>query len=89
MKKSTLVFFGPTFVACVLALAGCAGTSMNWPTTAPDAPMTAKSGEPIPRVQDCTTIDVGSPTKYVCHGKEYSSHELQKMRETGTMPTKG
>lgn len=65
----------------MIALSGCAGTSRTWPTTQPAAPAVASSGTPVPRVQDCIAINTGTPSKYVCGGKTYTSHELRKMRE--------
>ena len=67
--------------ALLIALGGCAGSSMNWPTTQPAAPAVAASGKPVPKVQDCININTGTPAKYVCNGKTYTHHELRKMRE--------
>ena len=57
---------------------------MLLPTTNPSAPVTAADGEPVPRGQDCIArVNVGTPSKYVCDGKTYTSHELRKLREDG------
>jgi hypothetical protein len=71
--------------ACALALAisGCAGSSLMWPTTQPSAPGQIAGDKPIPRVQNCININSGTPSKYVCNGKTYTSHELRKLREDG------
>jgi hypothetical protein len=37
--------------------------------------------KPALRVQDCINIGSGTPSKYVCGGKVYTSHELRKLRE--------
>jgi hypothetical protein len=63
-----------------LALCGCSTFSSNWPSTQP-ALSAAAAKDPIPRVQDCININSGTPSKYVCNGKTYTSHELRKLRE--------
>jgi len=35
---------------------------------------------PPPAVADCTLTNSGSPNKYVCNGKTYTSFQLSKMR---------
>jgi hypothetical protein len=72
--------------ALVLALGGCSSYSINWPTTQP-ALSAAAAKDPIPRVQDCININSGSPSKYVCNGKTYTSHELRKIREDAANST--
>ncbi len=76
-------FYRRAIAACALAIAisGCAGSSLTWPTTQPAAPMQTAGDKPVPRVQDCININSGTPSKYVCHGKTYTSHELRKARE--------
>jgi hypothetical protein len=64
----------------LFALSGCS-SSILWPSTSPYAPATAANGDPVPRVQNCIAINTGTPSKYVCNGKTYTSHELRKMRE--------
>ncbi len=73
--------------ACALALAlgGCSSYSIDWPTSRP-ALSAAAAKDPIPRVQDCININSGTPTKYVCNGKTYTSHELRKIREDAASP---
>jgi len=46
-----------------------------------------RSGDPAkqvskasPRVQDCGIVSIGSPTKYICDDKVYTSFELAKLR---------
>jgi hypothetical protein len=66
----------------VVALAGCSNHSnsgSNFPP--PGAAMASgKPTGPPPRVQDCAVMNVGSPTKYVCNGKVYTTHDLRRMR---------
>jgi len=80
--KSQHRFTRSAIAACVLALAlsGCAGSSMMWPSSPPARVQTA-GDKPVPRVQDCININSGTPSKYVCGGKVYTSHELRKLRE--------
>jgi len=68
----------------LIALSGCAGTSMPWWTSQPAAPIATPGDKPIPRVQDCVTIGTGTPSKYVCNAKTYTSHELRKLREAAS-----
>ncbi len=71
--------------AFALALSGCASSWILRPSISPKAPVMAAKGEPVPRVQDCIIIGVSfdTPSKYVCHGKTYTSHELRKLRVEG------
>jgi hypothetical protein len=92
LMKTTLPSQWALFAACALfaLVSGCAGSSIDWPGTRPTAPALSTSGQVLPNVQqDCSTIDVGSPTKYICkNGKVYTSHQLQEMRETGKLAKK-
>ncbi len=76
-------FQGSALAACALAFAmtGCAGSSLMWPSTSPTVPAATAGDTPIPKVQDCININSGTPSKYVCNGKQYTSHELRKLRE--------
>jgi hypothetical protein len=64
----------------VLALAGCSSNSSgNFPP--PGAAMTnGKPTGPPPKIADCALTNSGSPTKYVCNGKTYTTFQLNKMR---------
>jgi hypothetical protein len=70
-----------------MALAGCStmqsltgGKGGGFPP--PGAPMAnGKPAGPPPAVADCGMISSGSPTKYVCNGKTYTSFQLAKMRQ--------
>jgi len=74
--------------ACVLmiGLSGCASTSMTWPTTQPQAPVTTSSSY-IPTAQDCISIKQATPSQFVCHGKVYTAQQLQKIRENAAKGT--
>src|SRR5215471_16361137 len=41
----------------------------------------SKPSGPPPKVEDCAITNQGSPTKYVCNGKSYTSFDLSKLRE--------
>ena len=76
------------------ALAGCASDSGFPAPGAPPAPGygqfvsgaqpgpgNGKPTGPPPKVEDCAITNQGSPTKYVCNGKSYTSFDLSKLRE--------
>jgi hypothetical protein len=89
-KMRKLLKFGPEAAAvCALALAlsGCAGSSIIRPFTSSQAPAVAANSNPVPRVQDCIVVAIGTPSKFVCNGKTYTSHELRKMREQAAQST--
>ncbi len=69
------------------ALTGCStiqswtggGSSGNFPP--PGAAMAnGKPTGPPPEVADCTLTNSGSPNKYVCNGKTYTSFQLSRWR---------
>ena len=66
----------------VLALGGCYHSSTsggNFPP--PGAAMAnGKPTGPPPRVADCGITNQGSPNKFVCNGKTYTTFQLNKMR---------
>jgi len=53
-----------------LGLAGC--SSFEWPRTGAGYP---------PAVQNCGRVSTGTPSKFVCDGKVYTSFELARLRE--------
>jgi hypothetical protein len=63
--------------ALALAIGGCA--SMQDPPSSRAG--NAQVANPVPLVQNCTLVGVGSPTKYACNGKVYTSFKLAQMRE--------
>ena len=58
---------------------GCAALS---PAPPAQGPLTAQAvAQPIPRVQDCGVLNTGTPSRFVCGGKVYTSFQLAKLRE--------
>jgi len=55
--------------ACLLA--GCAAYGPNPPASAASGPL----------VQNCGVIQTGTPSRFVCNGKVYTSYQLAKLRE--------
>jgi hypothetical protein len=54
--------------------AGCAEVA---PATTPAAGTTAHAA---PHIWDCGLVSSGSPSKYVCNGKVYTTFQLAKIR---------
>lgn len=75
--KGNEPFVRLSLAAAMLALAGCAGLQ---PPAGGGAATGQVSANPPPRVQDCGIVGIGSPTKYACNGKVYTSFELAKLR---------
>ena len=63
--------------AVLIAVWGCA--RMQHPDGA-SPQQVAAADNPPPIVQDCGIVSIGSPTKYACNGKTYTSFELLKLR---------
>jgi hypothetical protein len=64
-----------------LALAGCSSSNSGGNFPPPGAAMA--NGQPTgppPNVSDCAVVNSGSPTKYECNGKTYTSFDLNRMR---------
>ena len=60
-----------------IALAGCASRNARpAPVSAPHAAAT-----PIPYVQNCAVLNTGTPSRFACNGKVYTSFQLAKIRE--------
>jgi hypothetical protein len=49
--------------------------------TASVQPAIASTATTPPIVQNCGIVAIGSPTKYACDGKVYTSFELARLRE--------
>jgi hypothetical protein len=80
-KLLNLCWPGMAGCAVLIAFSGCS-SSIYLPSTSPFAPASAATGDSVPRVQNCIAInDAETPSKYVCNGKTYTSHELRKLRE--------
>ena len=91
--------------AIVTMLAGCGPASSGGSGSSPppvSAIMNSKMTCPSPKVADCGLMSVGSPQKFICDGKPFTSFDLSTMRiacerqqssqqkreaETGELPT--
>ncbi len=66
----------------LVTLGGCASfTSLstgNWRT---GGTTSQASAQPVPRVQDCGVLQTGTPSRFVCNGKVYTSFQLATFRE--------
>ena len=68
--------------AMMMMLTGCCSASISGGNFPPPG-ATATSGKPTcpsPKVEDCALTNVGSPQKFVCKGKPYTSFDLARMR---------
>jgi hypothetical protein len=63
----------------MIALAGCAEMP-SFLGGGPPPQQMASADVPPPMVQNCGIVSIGSPTKYACDGKVYTSFDLLKMR---------
>lgn len=89
MKYPRAFLTGLAACALLITLSGCAGSSVNWPGTQPQAPAMASDGKSIPNAQYCLNIKQ-SPPQFVCNGKVYNGNQLRNMREDwakGKSPT--
>lgn len=68
------------------AAAGCASIGSMMPASgaAPNAGPT-----PMPMVQNCAVVNIGSPSKFACNGKVYTTFELAKIREQAAKKAAG
>jgi hypothetical protein len=58
------------------AVCGCASQTARPSSQAPQVAAT-----PIPYVQNCAVLNTGSPSRFACNGKVYTSFQLAKIRE--------
>jgi predicted phosphoribosyltransferase len=58
-----------------LMLAGCGSLAIQNPIAS------TSTAQSIPRVQDCAVLSTGSPSRFACNGKVYTSFQLAKLRE--------
>jgi hypothetical protein len=58
----------------VFSLSAC--SSMGMGTESASSSTTAS----VPRVQDCGIVGIGSPSKFACDGKVYTSFQLAKLQ---------
>jgi hypothetical protein len=60
--------------------AGCSEVTTPAPAVHPVTAQAQAAATPIPDVHDCAMLSVGSPSKFQCDGKTYTSFQLAKMR---------
>jgi len=77
MKRLSSRFARGALVLAMTAMAGCA--SITQMTSSGEQAKGAPA--PVPYVENCVEINVGSPSKFVCNGKTYTSFQLAKIRE--------
>jgi hypothetical protein len=65
----------------MLAVGGCSSQS-KVSSSAQTAPAPQAATTPVPYVENCAEVSVGSPSKFACNGKTYTAFELAKIRET-------
>lgn len=69
-------------VTCFLVFGGCAGFGPSPVITQnPGSGAVQVAAQPAPRVQDCGVIQTGTPSRFACDGKVYTSYQLAKLRE--------
>src|SRR5262249_13012767 len=79
LLSSTMAGSGPGQPVSGVEMSNRSNSGGNFPP--PGAAMAnGKPTGPPPRVQDCGLISSGSPTKYVCNGKVYTTFDLFRMR---------
>jgi len=62
----------------VMMMTGCSSMQYFRGGTSPQR--LAAGDNPPPMVQNCGIVSIGSPTKYACNGKTYTSFDLLKLR---------
>ena len=66
----------------LMTLVGCAGFGPQPAITQnPGSGAVQIAAQPVPRVQDCAVVQTGSPSRFACNGKVYTSFQLAKLRE--------
>jgi hypothetical protein len=66
--------------AAAIAVAGCSAMP-SFGRSAPTHIASSAAPNPPPRVQNCGIVSIGSPTKYVCNDKVYTSFELVDLQQ--------
>jgi hypothetical protein len=82
MKRLSSCFARGALALAMLAMAGCATRSESSSSSGANtaaAPQAAAT--PVPYVENCAETNCGSPSKFVCNGKSYTSFQLAKIRE--------
>jgi hypothetical protein len=76
--KANREFLRIGLATATIALAGCAGMQPHGSGSSYQE--VAAADRPPPMVQNCGIVGIGSPTKYACDGKVYTSFDLLKLR---------
>ena len=79
MKRINRLVVSILTLPAFLALAGCLGTATQ--SMVGQRSGSEVVGKAIPRVQDCGVLNIGTPSRFVCDGKVYTSFQLAKLRE--------
>jgi hypothetical protein len=76
-------------LAALITLAGAGCSTFAQPAGDPPAgdppaaaakTASAKPATPPPNILDCGIVSIGSPSKYACNGKVYTSRQITQMR---------
>jgi hypothetical protein len=70
---------GIGIVGVLAVVGGGCSTSASAPPASP-VTVSGKQLTPPPDVHECALISSGSPSKYVCNGKTYTTFDLVKLR---------
>lgn len=82
MKRTEKLCATITIASALMALAGCSNIAAKSTVEhGPPATISAQPIRPVPRVQNCGVLDAGTPSRFVCDGKVYTSYQLAKLRE--------
>lgn len=65
--------------SAMLAIGACGCSAL--PPFSRASTQQASAKAPPPSVQECGIVGIGSPSKYACNGKVYTSFELAKLRQ--------
>ncbi len=86
-KSNSLTFGGALKVgalatAVMLAAAGCSVLSPARPIDPPASSAQTASAKPVPppNILNCGIVSIGTPSKYACDGKVYTSRQINQMR---------
>jgi hypothetical protein len=79
MKRGNSHLARAAGVLMLLAMAGC--SLMSGSSSGTSAQTAGAAATPVPYVENCVETHVGSPSKFVCNGKSYTSFQLALIRE--------
>jgi hypothetical protein len=80
MAKRRMRLMRLSLAVGMIAVAGCAGMQPH-SGGGTSYQQLAAADSPPPMVQNCGIVGIGSPTKYACGGKVYTSFDLLKLRQ--------